>query len=61
MFHAATFGVFYGAKKLININKKSKSGLIAELVESPDFVEVFKAFNESGIFSNNRLVGGNEV
>ena len=25
LFHAATFGVFYGAKKLININKKSNS------------------------------------
>lgn len=52
LFHAATFGVFYGAKKLININKKSKSELIAELVESPDFVEVFRTFNDSGLFAD---------
>lgn len=56
LFHAATFGVFYGAKKLININKKSKSELIAELVESPDFVEVFKIFNENEFFSKKTLL-----
>lgn len=52
LFHAATFGVFYGAKKLININKKSKAELIEELVESPDFVEVFRTFNDSGLFAD---------
>lgn len=54
LFHVATYGVFYGAKKLINRNKKSKAELIAELVESPDFVEVFRTFNDSGLFANSK-------
>lgn len=53
LFHAATFGVFYGAKKLINRNKKTKVELIAELVQSPGFVEVFKELNDCEIFAKS--------
>ena len=48
IFHVATFGLSYGAKKLFNRNKKSKKELIVEMVESEEFIGFFKALNNKG-------------
>lgn len=45
LFHAGTFGLSFGIKKLMNIKKKSKKEMIIELVESDDFVNFFRALN----------------
>lgn len=47
LFHLATFGVSYGAKKLFQKGKPSREEKIKEVVTSNDFTEVIKLLNES--------------
>lgn len=45
LFHTATFGLSFGIKKLITRNKKSKKDLIIDLVNSEEFINIFKELN----------------
>jgi len=49
LFHTATFGLSFGAKKLLNRNKKSKQEMIVEMVESEEFIGFFKALNKCSL------------
>lgn len=48
LFHAATFGLSYGIKKLATRNSKSKQERIAEIVNSEEFINIFRTLNSKG-------------